>query len=66
MTIPVGRRRLVISLVIAPSRKKVFDVPAALDASDGELARLGSLTMLESSRVQREAAVLMYGGFRAV
>jgi hypothetical protein len=60
MTIPVGRHRLVLSLVTAP-RREALDVPAALDATDAELARLAGRQPVDVERAQWEAMALLYG-----
>jgi hypothetical protein len=60
MMIPVGRRRLVLSLV-TPPRREGPDVPAALEATDAELARLAGPELGDVSRARWEAMALMYG-----
>ena len=58
--IPVGRRRLVLSLVTAP-RREGPDIPAAVDATDAELARLAGPGLGELQRARWEAMALMHG-----
>ena len=49
MMVPVGRRRLVLTLVPAP-KAAPLDVPAAVGATDAELARLGAQFDLDGAR----------------
>ena len=63
MTIPIGRRRLVLSLISSPAPRRAPEIPVAVGATDAELARLGRLapelerehwravTLLESARL---------------
>ena len=60
MTIPVGRRRLVLTLLPATHPPR-FDLPAALDATDAELVRLTGRGAADLDRVRWEAMRLMYG-----
>ena len=60
MTIPVGRRRLVLTL-ISPARSAGPDLPAAIDATDAELVRLSSSNGADLDRARWEAMRLMYG-----
>jgi len=64
MTIPFGRRRLLISLVTAPARSRAMRVPAAEAATDAELARLSGYHAALADRARWEADVALYGGFR--
>ena len=59
MTIPFGRRRLVIALVAAPGR--VSEYPAAVGASDAELARLARSVDADFAREQWETQALLQG-----
>ena len=59
MTIPVGRRRLVLTLL--PARPTAVDLPAVLDATDAELVRLTGRGAADLDRVRWEAMRLMYG-----
>ena len=59
MTIPIGRRRLVVALT--PQRPPALDVPAALDATDAELVRLAGPASAALERARWEAMSLMYG-----
>ena len=57
MTIPVGRRRLVLSL-LPPAAP---DLPAAADATDAELVRLSVAGQDDLDRARWEAMRLIYG-----
>lgn len=57
--IPIGRRRLVLTLVAA-TRPPRLNVPAAFDATDAELARLGR-SAIDGNRIRWEAMAAMYG-----
>ena len=59
MTIPIGRRRLVIALT--PQRPPALAVPGALDATDAELVRLAGPAPAALERARWEAMSLMYG-----
>ena len=59
MTIPIGRRRLVLALT--PPRPPAVVVPAALEASDAELARLAGPAPGVLERARWVALSLMYG-----
>ncbi len=63
MTIPVGRRRLVLTL-ISPARSPAPDLPAAIDATDAELVRLSSAKGADLDRARWEVMRLMYGAPR--
>jgi hypothetical protein len=64
MTIAIGRRRLILSLIVAPSTPKSLDVPMAENATDFELAHLtNALTAMEDRR-RWEATAILYGGMR--
>lgn len=41
-TVPLGRLRLVVALLVEPQARKGVDLPAALGATDGELAALAA------------------------
>ena len=60
MTIPLGRRRLVLTLV-APPRPAATEVPAAVGASDAELVRLSARQPADLDRARWEAMALMHG-----
>jgi hypothetical protein len=64
MTIAFGRRRLILSLIVAPSSPKTVDVPMAQNATDGELARLNSTISAMEDRRRWEASAILYGGMR--
>ena len=62
MTIPIGRRRLILSLISSPAPRRSPEVSAAIGATDAELARLRltpdqererwrAITLLESARL---------------
>ena len=60
MTIPIGRRRLVLTL-LPPARRPAVDLPAALDATDAELVRLAGPAAGDLDRARWEAMRLIYG-----
>jgi hypothetical protein len=64
MTIAIGRRRLILSLIVAPSSPKCFDVPMAQNATDDELARLNNSVGAMEDRRRWEASAILYGGMR--
>jgi len=64
MTIALGRRRLIFSLIVAPACPKKFDLPMAQNATDGELAHLKNLTMFQEDRRRWEASAILFGGVR--
>jgi hypothetical protein len=64
MTIALGRRRLILSLIVAPSGQKSIDVPMAQNATDDELARLNSTISAMEDRRRWEASAILYGGMR--
>jgi hypothetical protein len=59
MTIPFGRRRLVIALVADPGR--ALEYPAAAGASDRELARLARPVDPDFAREQWETQAMLQG-----
>ena len=60
MTIPVGRRRLVLSL-LPSAPPAAADLPAAADATDAELVRLSLAAPGDLDRARWEAMRLIYG-----
>jgi hypothetical protein len=64
MTIPFGRRRLIVSLVDASPRRKLFGYSMAINASDAELARLNQFNAAASDRLRWESTAALYGGPR--
>jgi hypothetical protein len=64
MTIAFGRRRLILSLIVAPACPKTFDIPAAQDATDKELARINSQSIAAQNRLQWESNAILLGGIR--
>ena len=60
MTIPFGRRRLVISLVTP--RPAPPDIPAAFGATDQELVRLTRSADHVLALAQVELQAVLYGG----
>jgi hypothetical protein len=64
MTIALGRRRLILSLIVAPSNGKCVDLPMAENATDDELARLNSYVSAVEDRRRWEASALLFGGMR--
>jgi hypothetical protein len=64
MTIPFGRRRLIVSLVDTTPRRKVSGFSAAVNATDAELARLNQMSAAGSDRLRWETTAALYGGPR--
>jgi hypothetical protein len=64
MTIAIGRRRLILSLIVAPSSPRAIDVPLAQNATDIELAHLNSTISAQEDRRRWEANAILYGGMR--
>lgn len=64
MTIALGRRRLIFSLINVPSIQKAIDVPSAQNATDDELAHLNSTISAFEDRRRWEASAILYGGVR--
>ncbi|MEA2594003.1 MAG: hypothetical protein QOF01_472 [Thermomicrobiales bacterium] len=64
MTIAFGRRRLILSLIVAPPGPKLVDLPMAQNATDDELARLNSTISAMEDRRRWEASAILYGGMR--
>jgi len=62
MTIPVGRRRLVLSLRLLSPTTHRWDGIDPLDANDAELAHIGRRTDRDVDRLRWEAMTLLYGG----
>ena len=64
MTIPFGRRRLILSLAVQASHPTAADHPGALGATDAELAHLNGDRLRAEERVRWDAMTLLYGGRR--
>lgn len=64
MTIPFGRRRLIVSLVDAAPRRKLFRYAMADNATDAELARLNQFNAAAMDRIRWEATAALFGGPR--
>ena len=64
MTIPFGRRRLILTVAIAPASSRRWDGAAALGATDAELASFARNRAGDVDRVHWEGLRLMYGGAR--
>jgi hypothetical protein len=64
MTIAIGRRRLILSLIVAPPRAKPIRLPMAENASDQELAHLNHVFSVAEDRRRWEANAILYGGMR--
>jgi hypothetical protein len=64
MTIPLGRRRLVLSLIPAPRLNRGPDLFAAVGATDAELARLGNLDQAATDRLRWQIMAGMRGSYR--
>lgn len=67
MKIGIGRKHLVISLVnaVPEARSAALQIPAAIEAGDLELARLGAGPISALERPRWESNWLLYGGTRA-
>ena len=64
MTIPFGRRRLVLTVVAAPRHPHgpvAPELPAAVGATDAELARLVAHDAADIDRARWQAMTMMYG-----
>ena len=61
MTIPVGRRHLVLTLIPRPARTNPFDLPDAAGASDAELATIQARRDAHMDRLRWEAMAIAYG-----
>jgi hypothetical protein len=61
MTIGIGKRRLVISLVVSPPDTITDRYPMAQAASDKELARLNGLRSANEDRARWEANAVLIG-----
>lgn len=59
MTIPFGRHRLILALVAAP--REATDIPAAVEATDAELARLNRHDPLLHTRQAWETEAMLLG-----
>ena len=70
MTISLGRRRrFVFTLSVVPSTpetRNLFDIPAAIEASDTELERLARIPERSVDQVRWDALATTYGGVRSV
>jgi hypothetical protein len=64
MTITFGRRQLIVALIGTPLGTQRRNVPAAVDATDAELAQLNARLESADDRRQRESVWLLYGGPR--
>ena len=62
MTIPFGRRRLIVTLAVtgAPRQPWASDIPP--ETGDRELARLAKGGAVDIERARWESLALMYGG----
>ncbi|MDQ3044084.1 MAG: hypothetical protein M3R06_02880 [Chloroflexota bacterium] len=61
MTIPVGRRHLVLTLIPRPATSRPFDLPSAAEASDAELATIQARRDAHADRLRWEAMAIVYG-----
>jgi hypothetical protein len=64
MTIAFGGRRLFLSLISGSGGAKSVNLPATVDATDAELARLNSTINAAENRRRWEASAVLYGGMR--
>lgn len=64
MTLTFGRRQLIVALIGTPLNQQRRNVPAAVNATDAELAELNARLGSAETRRQRESIWLLYGGPR--
>ncbi len=65
MTIPFGRRRLVVSVAVASRHDRPDTIADPLPgATDAELARLSRGGTIDIDRARWEGLTLLYGGLR--
>jgi len=65
MTIPFGRRRLVVSVAVAGRDERSAPIVDPLPgATDAELARLSRGGTIDIDRARWEGLTLLYGGLR--
>lgn len=64
MTIPFGRRRLVVSVALAAGAPPARRLDADAGGTDAELARLGRGPLVDIDRARWDALTLIYGGHR--
>ena len=67
-TVPFGRRRLVMSFDLLPAAaapparaRRAPDVPAAIEATDAELARLNARSVAARERTRWETQAVLIG-----
>ena len=61
MTIPVGRRHLVLTLIPRTVTNQPFDLPVAAGSSDAELATIQARRDAQADRLRWEAMAIAYG-----
>ena len=64
MRLSVGWRQLLGSAVNQPAGSRIKKYPAAVNATDHELARLNALSLARRDRARWEANALLYGAAR--
>jgi hypothetical protein len=62
MTIPFGRRRLVLTMQVVADPPRLWAGTDPLGATDEELARLNRRKSADVEQLRWEAMTLMYGG----
>ena len=64
MTIPFGRRRLILTLALVPPSRPTLDGDIPPGTTDLDLARLARRAAVDLDRPRLDALTLMYGGHR--
>ena len=64
MRISIGRRQLVVRFESVIARSADVAFPMAVNASDAELARLGSMNEVSIDRARWETTAALYGAAR--
>jgi hypothetical protein len=62
MTIPFGRRRLVLTMQVVADPPRLWDGTDPLGATDADLARLNRRKAIDVEQLRWDAMALMYGG----
>ena len=64
MTIPFGRRRLILSVALTPAQPERWDDVIPPGTDDVDLARLSRRDPMDLDRARWEGLSLIYGGAR--
>lgn len=64
MTIPFGRRRLILTFAVAPAQTERWDDVIPPGTDDVDLARLSRREPMDLDRARWEGLTLLYGGAR--